>query len=126
MAVINAIDEPDTRFNSSYTPPDDYQIYASGTRNREHVVPESWFDDSLNYHNDAINVVWSNKRANESRGNLPYCMVVMNALSSVKDGVMIVGYRQVNECFMPLDEYKGDVARFVLYIYVKYKPYIKP
>lgn len=130
LAILNAINEPKVRFVNQVEPVDLYQLYAAGSANNEHVMPKEWFVDTekvsqMNFYNDYVNVVKANEIANNSRGHLPFCMVDIKAISDIMDGDTLVGYRNVNGCFMPLDDYKGDAARIILYMYVKYKPYIK-
>lgn len=130
-AIVQAIHEPKVRFVNEVEPVDSYQLYASGPANNEHVMPKEWFVDTervsqMNFYNDYVNVVKANEIVNNLRGHLPFCMVDMNAVNDIKSSNAILGYRQIDECFMPLDEYKGDAARIILYMYLKYEPYIKP
>lgn len=101
-----------------------YPIYfETGTKqnDREHVIARSWYEYSEgHYVNDYVNVIWSNQTANHSRGNREFKNIVQNAETEIKDGGNVVGYKD-NIYFMPLDRYKGDVARIVLYMYVTYR-----
>lgn len=112
---------PKEGFSSSYTAVNSYIIYGQGDGDKEHIVPRSWYTDVLShYENDYVNVIKSNKKANNYRGNLEFGKVKKSEQTSIYDGVILVGYRN-SEYFMPTDEYKGDVARILLYMYVTYK-----
>jgi len=92
--------------NNSYdnTPPKVYVLYGGDisdlTNNKEHIFAQSWFDFK-NQVNDLHNVIWSNFAINSQRSDKEF------------------GYD--NDQFEPSDEYKGDVARAMLYMYITYK-----
>jgi endonuclease I len=80
------------------------------------------FDDKATIYNNIFNVLKSNKIANNYKGNFKFCEVEKVTKNEIKDNGILVGYRDLSkQCFMPLDEFKGDVARIVLYMYIVYK-----
>lgn len=116
----NIHSNPKDSFSSTWSAVDSYMIYSDGTRNTEHVVARSWYGSQENYVNDYINTIWSSQKANTYRGNLEFGDVIKNSKNAVYDGEKIIGYRN-DSYFMPTDEYKGDVARIMLYMYITYK-----
>lgn len=94
--------------------------YSYGYWNREHVWPKSqgWFSTS-GAGSDAHHIRPTNATTNSTRSNNPYG-VVSHTSSSIKklDGVTY-GYLS-GGVFEPLDEVKGDVARIILYLLVRY------
>lgn len=117
--IANDNHNPRITYPSNYNAVDSYQIYfETGQRDREHVIPQSWFIEP--YVHDYVNVIWSNKIVNQSRGSLMFKDIPKTTRNEIKIGEDIVGYKN-GGYFMPLDHYKGDVARIVLYMYVTYK-----
>jgi hypothetical protein len=100
---------------------DSYVLYGPLTTNdTEHVVAQAWFESDANYVNDYVNVIHTNREANAAKMNHPFGNVARIAANEVRSGTTIVGYDD-GERFMPTDEFKGDVARIVLYMYVTYR-----
>lgn len=119
--IANNNSNPKDSFSNNYQAVNSYLIYGEGLYDQEHIIAQSWYRNSSEYYyNDYINVIYSNKVANNNRGNLVFGEVEKNNENAIYDGDVIVGYRTA-EYFMPLDEYKGDVARIVIYMYVTYK-----
>jgi hypothetical protein len=86
-----------------YEIPRTYILYGGSSEmaDREHVYAQDW--STGNVVNDLHNVFWSNKSVNNSRSNMKY------------------GLPSEAGVFTPQDEYKGDVARALLYMYVTYR-----
>ena len=120
--IANDGTNPRAFFSGNYDVVDSYPLYYdTGETDREHVIAQSWFPNSEgNFVNDFINVIWSNKNVNGARGNLIFNNVPKNNLTEIIRSNNVVGYKQ-GGYFMPLDAYKGDVARILLYMYVTYK-----
>ncbi len=118
--IANIHKNPRTSFSSSYVAVSSYSIYGEGTRDTEHIFAKSWYSVDEHYANDYVNIIVSNKKANNSRGSLKFGKVRKTSDNEIYDGTTLVGYRN-NEYFMPTDEFKGDVARIILYMYVTYK-----
>ncbi len=86
--------------------------------NREHTTPASWFSDASPMYSDLFNVYPTDGWVNNKRGNLPYG-VVGSASYTSNNGSKVgssgfSGYS--GTVFEPIDEYKGDFARTVLYM----------
>ena len=96
--------------------------------NREHTFPRSWFGNNSNLaiFSDAFHVVPSDKKVNAIRGNLAYGEVATpnyTSLNNSKRGTSsITG--SLNDVFEPADEYKGDLARGIFYVVVRYEDLI--
>lgn len=99
---------------------------SGNTWNREHVWPQStsWFTTS-GAGADIHHLRPTNPSTNSSRGNTPYGVVSHTENNRKKisiSGHGIVDYGYANKTyFEPLDEVKGDVARIVFYLLVRYK-----
>jgi len=97
--------------------------------NREHLVPQSVFGGSsgLPMHSDAHFVVPSDKYVNAQRGDLPFSKVnVANATysnGSKRGSNLNTGYSSgyIGSVFEPIDEFKGDIARMLLYFATRYE-----
>lgn len=121
--IANNHKNPKDRFGTDPSAVLSYVLYEEGRpTNKEHVVPKSWFSngDNTNYFNDYVNMINANKEANSARANLRLGNVRKSEANKVWDGNVLVGYKN-DKYFMPLDKYKGDVARIVIYMYVTYK-----
>lgn len=121
--VANNHKNPEDRFGTDPSAVLSYVLYEEGRpTNKEHVVPKSWFSngDNTNYFNDYVNMINANEEANSARANLRLGNVRKTEANKVWDGNVLVGYKN-DKYFMPLDKYKGDVARIVIYMYVTYK-----
>ncbi len=95
--------------------------------NREHLVPQSVFGAQTPMYSDAHFVVPSDKHVNAIRGDLPFG-IVNNAnwtgTNGTKRGSNLnsgysAGYTGV--VFEPIDEFKGDIARCLLYFATRYE-----
>ncbi len=95
--------------------------------NREHIVPQSVFDGATPMQSDAHFVLPSDKHVNAQRGDLPFGKVnVANwtSINGTKRGSNLnsgysAGYS--GTVFEPIDEFKGDVARCILYFATRYE-----
>ena len=95
--------------------------------NREHLIPQSVFSSNTPMYSDAHFVVPSDKYVNGQRGDLPFGKVnVANQTytngtkrgSNLNSGYS-AGYS--GTVFEPIDEFKGDIARMLLYFAVRYE-----
>lgn len=118
--VANANRNPKDEFNSSWSAVESYNLYGLGSKNIEHVIARSWYSTDEYYVNDYVNTIWSNQVANSARANLPFGNVKEKSSYAIYDNGLLIGHKN-DEYFMPTDEFKGDVARIVLYMYVTYK-----
>ncbi|MEJ6791803.1 MAG: endonuclease [Lacinutrix sp.] len=93
--------------------------------NREHSFPRSWFGDiqTLPIFSDAFHVIPADKKVNGIRGNLAFGEVLTanyTSLNGSKRGTSsLVG--PTGNVFEPADEFKGDIARGILYVAVRYE-----
>jgi len=95
--------------------------------NREHLIPQSVFSSATPMYSDAHFVVPSDKYVNGQRGDLPFGRVnIANQTytngtkrgSNLNSGYS-AGYS--GTVFEPIDEFKGDIARMILYFAVRYE-----
>ncbi|MGL2966010.1 endonuclease [Flavobacterium sp. XGLA_31] len=95
--------------------------------NREHTIPQSYFASATPMYSDAHFVVPSDKYVNAQRADYPYGKV-NNATSTYSNGSKkgsnlnsgySAGYSGV--VFEPIDEFKGDIARMLLYFATRYE-----
>jgi endonuclease I/chitodextrinase len=92
--------------------------------NREHLVPQSTFNEALPMRTDYFHVIPTDGSVNGARGSFPFGEVGSNpdytSTNGSKRGSSITpGYSGV--VFEPIDEFKGDIARSVLYFAVRYE-----
>jgi len=93
--------------------------------NREHLVPQSAYDNisDIPMKTDIHHVVPSDGRVNSFRGSLPFGNVAVanwTSLNNSKRGSSAVaGY--TGTVFEPIDEFKGDIARALLYFATRYE-----
>ena len=92
--------------------------------NREHTVPQSWFDKKAPMVSDLVHVVPTDGYVNNRRSNYPFGEV--NNITYQSNG----GYCKLGSCktagysgtvFEPNDEIKGDIARIYFYMATCYK-----
>ena len=90
--------------------------------NREHSWPSSWFNDQSTPRTDLHHIFATDGYVNNRRGNLPFGEV-RNATWTSQNGSKLgkcktQGYSET--VFEPIDEYKGDFARAIMYMSVRY------
>ena len=91
--------------------------------NREHSVPQSWFNDANPMKSDAFHVYPTDGKVNGQRSNYPYGECANGTTLPSNNGVQALG--KLGTCtfpgytgkvFEPVDEYKGDFARSYFYM----------
>lgn len=87
--------------------------------NKEHTVPQSWFDEQNPMKCDLFQVYPTDGYVNNRRGNLPYGEVSGTPKYTSNNGSKMGscatdGY--TGDVFEPIDEYKGDIARIYFYM----------
>lgn len=91
--------------------------------NREHIVPQSFFNSSSPMRNDIHHVRATDGKVNGMRGNYPFGEVnnpSWTSLNGSKVGTSSsAGY--FGTVFEPIDEFKGDIARMVFYFITRYE-----
>ena len=91
--------------------------------NREHSVPESWFNKENPMRTDLFHLYPTDGYVNNKRDNYPYGEV-KNASWTSRNGSKLgssnmTGYTKT--VFEPIDEYKGDFARTYFYMVTRYE-----
>lgn len=91
--------------------------------NREHLFPQGLFNKKRPMKTDIMHVFPSDGKVNGMRGSYPFGEVVEARWSS-KNGSKLgnsksPGYSRT--VFEPIDEFKGDIARAMLYFAVRYE-----
>jgi len=91
--------------------------------NREHLMPQSVFNEASPMRNDFFHVVPSDGKVNGIRSNYPFGEVG-NASTTSLNGSQLgscssPGYS--GTVFEPIDEFKGDIARALLYFGTRYE-----
>lgn len=112
--------EPGSNFASSYKEEGDGY-------NREHSMPQSWFDKASPMRADIVHVFPTDAKINGNRGDNPFGEVNTNAQYSQSTG----GYSKWGSAkpglgfsgtvFEPNDEIKGDIARIYFYMTTCYQ-----
>ena len=91
--------------------------------NREHLIPQSSFGSSFPMQSDIHHVIPSDGRVNGFRGSYPFGNVASANWTSLngsqRGSSAMTGYN--GTVFEPIDEFKGDIARAVLYFAVRYE-----
>ncbi|SDH25567.1 endonuclease [Winogradskyella thalassocola] len=91
--------------------------------NREHIVPQSSFNSNYPMQSDIHHVIPTDCRVNNYRGSYPFGNVGSVNLTSEngsKRGTSaMAGYSGI--VFEPIDEFKGDIARALLYFATRYE-----
>ncbi|MFC3160754.1 Por secretion system C-terminal sorting domain-containing protein [Chryseobacterium arachidis] len=91
--------------------------------NREHIVPQSLFNQGLPMRGDAHFVRATDGKVNNERGSLPYGKVGSanyTSLNGSKRGTSASpGF--TGTVFEPIDAFKGDVARMIFYFVTRYE-----
>jgi len=91
--------------------------------NREHLVPQSSFNSAFPMQSDIHHVIPSDGRVNNFRGSLPFGNVATPNWTSLngsqRGSSAMVGYS--GTVFEPIDEFKGDIARALLYFATRYE-----
>jgi len=94
--------------------------------NREHMMPQSSFNSTYPMYSDLFFVVPTDARINQLRSNYPYAKAgstvyynFTNGSKQASNGTPNATY--TGRVFEPINEFKGDVARSLLYYAVRYE-----
>lgn len=103
--------------------------------NKEHVIPQSVFNENLPMRSDAHHLLPTDGRVNNFRSNYPFGVVDNSQLvnqsgisNPTQNGSKLganlnsgysAGYS--NTVFEPIDEFKGDIARIYFYFVTRYE-----
>jgi endonuclease I len=91
--------------------------------NREHLFPQSVFEKKYPMRTDFFHIFPTDGYVNNRRGHLPFGEVTNPTWQSAngsKVGINNVG-KFKGMVFEPVDEFKGDVARAMLYFAIRYE-----
>lgn len=94
--------------------------------NREHMMPQSTFYGNYPMYSDLFYVIPADARINQLRSNYPYGKVGSIIYYTFSNGSRIgnsaiPGSAYTGRVYEPIDEFKGDVARALLYFAVRYE-----
>ncbi|MCT4641787.1 MAG: endonuclease [Bacteriovoracaceae bacterium] len=91
--------------------------------NREHLFPQGVFKKAYPMRSDFFHVFPTDGYVNNKRGRLPFgevCSAKWKSLNGSKRGKNCLG-KYKGEVFEPIDMFKGDVARAMLYFATRYE-----
>ena len=98
--------------------------------NKEHSIPQSWFNEQTPMKSDLFHVYPTDARVNNFRSNLPYGEVAGKNGTGFKDNYGGHGQGKLGsntfpgysgKVFEPIDEFKGDLARTYFYMVARYR-----
>ncbi|MEO7978532.1 endonuclease [Flavobacterium sp.] len=91
--------------------------------NREHIIPQSVFDEKAPMVSDAHFITPTDGKVNGIRSNYPHSVVVTPTSTSQNGSKLgqstTAGYN--GPVFEPIDEFKGDIARMYFYFATRYE-----
>lgn len=97
--------------------------HESDCFNREHIFPQGTFHKHYPMRSDFFHIYPTDGKVNNHRGNLPFGEVTdahWTSRNGSKVGTNTFGkYR--GQVFEPIDEFKGDIARALLYFATRYE-----
>ncbi|MBU6157900.1 MAG: endonuclease [Bacteroidetes bacterium] len=94
--------------------------------NREHLFPVSWFNDELPMKADLNHIFPTDGLVNGMRANFPFGEVKNSSNITRNGGKLGTGdnFGYTGTVFEPINEYKGDIARALFYMAVRYESQI--
>jgi len=96
---------------------------TNGCYNREHTIPQSWFNSASPMVSDLFHVVPTDGYVNGQRSNYPHGDVASASWTSLNGSKLgssaVAGY--TGTVFEPIDSFKGDFARIYFYMVTRYK-----
>ena len=105
----------DSRINHSYKKEGD-------SINREHVIPQSSFNEAAPMKSDVHHVLPSDGYVNNRRSSYPHGEVTGSPTYTSNDGCKLgSGGGNLGTVFEPMDQYKGDIARIYFYFVTCYQ-----
>ncbi|RYD98841.1 MAG: endonuclease I [Sphingobacteriales bacterium] len=91
--------------------------------NREHIYSQSFFNSNYPMYSDLHFIVPTDARVNQRRSNFPFGKVgspVFTSLNGTRVGpANMPGY--TNTVTEPIDAFKGDIARMLMYVAIRYE-----
>jgi len=104
----------DKRINASYKKEGD-------SINREHVIPQSSFNEAAPMKSDVHHVLPSDGYVNNRRSSYPHDDVVSGVTYTSNDGCKLGNNASGTKTFEPMPQYKGDIARIYFYFVTCYQ-----
>lgn len=104
----------DKRINASYKKEGD-------SINREHVIPQSSFNEKAPMKSDIHHVLPSDGYVNNRRSAYPHGIVTGSVTYTSNDGCKLGTGTGNSTVFEPMDQYKGDIARIYFYFVTCYQ-----
>ena len=104
----------DSRINASYKKEGD-------SINREHVIPQSTFNEASPMKSDVHHVLPSDGYVNNRRSAYPHGNVTGSPTYTSNDGCKLGSGTGSTTVFEPMDNYKGDIARIYFYFVTCYQ-----
>lgn len=104
----------DKRINASYKKEGD-------SLNREHIIPQSSFNEAAPMKSDIHHVLPSDGYVNNRRGSYPHDDVVSGVTYTSNDGCKLGNNASGTKTFEPMPQYKGDIARIYFYFVTCYQ-----
>lgn len=91
--------------------------------NREHIVPQSLFNEDSPMKNDVHFIRATDGKVNGMRSNFPFGKVGTASFTSLNGSKLgnSVSPGYGGTVFEPIDEFKGDVARMIFYFVTRYE-----
>ncbi len=94
--------------------------------NREHMMPQSSFNSTYPMYSDLFFVIPTDAKINQLRSNYPYGMAGSTTFHLFTNGSRIGNNATpdspyTGRVYEPIDEFKGDIARSLLYYTVRYE-----
>ncbi len=91
--------------------------------NREHIFPQGFFNEASPMKSDIHFVVPSDGKVNGMRNNYPFGEVGSASFTSLNGSKLgsCVSPGYSGTVFEPIDEFKGDIARMLLYFVTRYQ-----
>ncbi|UOE39460.1 endonuclease [Chryseobacterium oryzae] len=94
--------------------------------NREHMMPQSTFNGNYPMYSDIFYIIPADAYINQRRSNYPYGIANSTIYNTFSNGSKIgnsgiPNYPYASRVYEPIDEFKGDVARSLLYFVVRYE-----
>ena len=91
--------------------------------NREHVFPQGYFNGSSPMVSDYHHILATDTQVNGRRSNFPFGNVASPTWTS-KNGSKLGSSNSLTysgTVFEPIDEFKGDIARIIMYFATRYE-----
>ena len=92
--------------------------------NKEHIFPQGYFNKASPMVSDIHHIVPTDGKVNGMRSNFPFGNVGSSVSYTSKNGSKLGTSNSVNysgKVFEPINEFKGDVARMILYFATRYE-----